>query len=246
MSLCKPQKNRSSYEKIADKLIIFVPWTIKVVNIVLSQVYYFINLKDFKFATWQFFWKYSRWENCRENDSGWPWKTWSTWEIIFSWLTITFPLLFGWISGRKFFSQAMASWICQSLPFIKAFIHGRLPWSKLWYSQEWKCHGKSEKFHWWVIISLWPGFGKVFKTAHMYQSDVNLWYKLAVLNNFPRPKNLELGRVRGKCRPNKEPSFLLYRERWRKVKKIGICTFLSSTNVLQMYLLEFAINRFQL
>ena len=47
----------SSHEKIAGVLGIFAPWMVKAANIIFSQAYHVVNLTNFQFSTWQFFWQ---------------------------------------------------------------------------------------------------------------------------------------------------------------------------------------------
>ena len=68
------------------KSIIFVPWTIKVSNMVLFPGR--PNCKTYKFQTFHtsVFLTTSCWENCWKHYPGWPWKTLSAWERIILYL----------------------------------------------------------------------------------------------------------------------------------------------------------------
>ena len=52
-----------------------------------------------------------------------------------------------------------------------------------------------------------PIWGLLIHSAVVCQCNVSIDTGLAVLDTFPNPKNLELGRSFGRCRPNKEPNY---------------------------------------
>ena len=64
-------------------------------------------------------------------------------------------------------------------------------WKK--FRQECKCHAKPEKLHCWVASTLWSGLAPDFSALGMCSRQ-----RACI-------KNLELGRIRGYCRPKKEP-----------------------------------------
>ena len=57
-----------------------------------------------------------------------------------------------------------------------------------------------------------PIWGLLIHSAVVYQCNVSIDTGLAVLDTFPNPKNLELGRSFGRCRTNKEPCKITFKK----------------------------------
>ena len=146
--------------------------------------------------------------------------------LLFAWFSIR--IFFPWHPGYEVNTDL---YYVSKLWYMtaKALIHGR----KLWYflmafffpgpffllflfSQKWKYHGRPKKIHCWVDIdppcSRFFRLGKVLKTARpasicrLDQYDTGSPAIRQCINLVSTsPKNLELGRSFGRCRPNKEP-----------------------------------------